>query len=219
MISRDDLHPESKHVFDAAMWMCERAVLMSEQARGMYSGAIQATVASMEMRERHTLPSPLGAYRIAQGDYRAMLNQMLEKAIAVTGADMGNIQLLDPSLQTLHIEVQRGFDRAFLEFFAHVHSGQFACGAATSQMGTVIVEDITRSPLFGDAASLEVMLDASARAVQSTPLIGSSGAILGVLSTHYRKPWSQHRPTVRSIDFVKRCIVDFIEICVPLTRD
>jgi hypothetical protein len=212
-----DSYPEFKRVFEAAEWMCERAVLMSEQARGMYSAAIQATIASIEMRERHArMPAALGPYRISRSDYRAMLTVMLDKAIALTGADMGNIQLLNPGLRTLNIEVERGFDRVFLEFFGHVHCGQCACGAAMERMSTVVVEDVTRSPIFRDAPTLEVMLDARARAVQSSPLVSSSGAILGVLSTHYGKPRSPDQTTLRSIEFLKHCVAEFIEICVPL---
>jgi hypothetical protein len=154
VIPRHDLHPESERMFESALWMCEKAVLMSEQARAMYWAAIEATISSIEMRQQSTpMPSRLGSYRIAQSDYRATLTGMLDDAIALTGADMGNIQLLDPGLQTLNIEVQHGFGRAFLEFFAHVHSGQFACGEAIKHMSTVVVEDVTLSPIFRDTPS------------------------------------------------------------------
>jgi GAF domain-containing protein len=38
----------------------------------------------------------------------------------------------------------------------------------------------------------EVVSHAGIRAVQSTPIISSSGALLGVMSTHFAAP---HRPT------------------------
>jgi hypothetical protein len=43
------------------------------------------------------------------------------------------------------------------------------------------------------------MLQANARAVQSTPLIGRSGDVLGVFSTHYDRPC---RPDEHDLDVI-----------------
>ena len=61
------------------------------------------------------------------------------------------------------------------------------CGTALSSGSQVVVDDITMSPIFLGTASLEAMLDARARAVQSTPIIGPTG-LLGMISTHYHRP-------------------------------
>ncbi len=53
-----------------------------------------------------------------------------------------------------------------------------------------IVYDVADSPLFPPGPTLEVMLDALVRSVQSTPLVGASGRVLGIVSTHL----SPHRP-------------------------
>jgi hypothetical protein len=116
-----------------------------------------------------------------------MLAQVLEAAMARTRADMGNIQLMDPRLGALTIQVQRGFRAPFLEFFKTVDVGHAACGNALLTGRRIAVEDTADSPVFPDSTTIEVMLDANVRSVQSTPLIGRSGRILGMLSTHYRK--------------------------------
>src|SRR5262249_906917 len=122
---------------------------------------------------------------------RGALSEALDEAIAVTGADMGNVQLFDPVDGTLGIEAQRGFGDPFLEFFQRVGEGKAACGTAFRGARQVAVDDVTDSAIFSPG-ELEAMLDARARAVQSTPLIGPSGLVLGVLSTHYRGP-RRHR--------------------------
>lgn len=122
---------------------------------------------------------------IQPGDNR--LTNLLNSAIAATGADMGNIQLFNSSTNTLRIEAQLGFDSRFLEFFNCVHEGQAACGTALKTRSQVVVDDVTTSPIFAGSPSLEVMLDARSRAVQSTPIIGRTGAV-GILSTHYHRP-------------------------------
>ena len=142
---------------------------------------------------------------------RELLLEIVDAAIAVTGADMGNIQLLDRDSGALRIVANRGFGSAFLEFFNAVHGGQGACGTAMRTGKRVIVEDIVASPVFVGTAALEVMRAAGARAVQSTPLVSRSGRLVGMLSTHYRAP---RRPTDRDlhlVDLLGRQAADCIE--------
>ncbi|HVQ76853.1 MAG TPA: PAS domain S-box protein, partial [Candidatus Binatia bacterium] len=67
---------------------------------------------------------------VQQKEMTQLLSEILDAAMAITGADMGNIQLLDESSGVLAIKAQHGFDQAFLDFFARVHGGQAACGTA-----------------------------------------------------------------------------------------
>lgn len=139
------------------------------------------------------------------------LQLILDAAIEITSADKGNIQLLEPSSGALTIAVQRGFDDRFLRFFATVHDdGASACGAALNSHERVIVEDVAQSPIFAGTPALEIMLQAGARACQSTPLV-SKGKILGVLSTHFGHP---HRPddrVLRLVDLLARQCADYLE--------
>jgi hypothetical protein len=118
----------------------------------------------------------------------ALLQRILYAAVAETYADFGNLQIFDHQTARLAIVAQQGFDRPFLDFFSGVCLGQAACGRALKRTRRVIVPDIVNSAVFSDSATLEVMLDAKVRAVQSTPIIGKSGLVLGILSTHYRIP-------------------------------
>ena len=67
---------------------------------------------------------------VQTSDPAALLLEIVDAAIAVTGADMGNIQLLDHASGRLRIVASRGFDRPFLEFFDTVQEGHAACGMA-----------------------------------------------------------------------------------------
>lgn len=115
-----------------------------------------------------------------------LFSGILEAAIEGTGADMGNIQLFDPKTSQLIIYLHRGFQEPFLKFFNSVHVGKGACGTAMKSCARVIVPDVANSPIFSKTDVLETMLDAGVRAVQSTPIIGSSGRVWGMLSTHSR---------------------------------
>ena len=58
----------------------------------------------------------------------------------------------------------------------------------------VIIEDVETDP--GYEPYREAAGSAGYRAVQSTPLVGRGGELLGVLSTHYRGP---RRPSEREL--------------------
>jgi GAF domain-containing protein len=98
------------------------------------------------------------------------------------------------SSQRLRIAVSRGFEAEFLDYFAIVQGSESACRVALQQNCRVIVPDFRRDSLF-NVDSRRIMLRANALAVQSTPLISSSGRLLGILSTHYSVP--RLRPLAR----------------------
>jgi GAF domain-containing protein len=113
---------------------------------------------------------------------------------------------------SLKIAAQRGFDRAFLDFFAEVSCNEpTACGEALKSARRVVVEDVTESDIFNQEVVLAVLRNAGVRAVQSSPLISSEGHVLGMISTHYAEP---HRPTERALllfDLLVRQAADFLE--------
>jgi PAS domain S-box-containing protein len=148
---------------------------------------------------------------VQQGELHGLLDQILDAAIGITGADKGNIQLLNNDERTLRIATQRGFSSDFLEFFTHINKGEAACGTVLERMERVIVEDVTTSPIFAGTAALKVMLSAGCRAVQSTPLLTRAGRLLGIFSTHYGVPWRFSESDLRLLDLLARQAADFIE--------
>jgi PAS domain S-box-containing protein len=149
---------------------------------------------------------------VQASDVGGLLLEIVDAAIAVTGADMGNIQLLDSVSGVLKIVANRGFERPFLDFFNAVHPGQAAaCGTAMLTGKRVIIEDVSASPLFLGTAALEAMRAAGAMAVQSTPLVSRSGRLVGMLSTHYRTPRRPMDRDLHLVDLLARQAADCIE--------
>ena len=123
------------------------------------------------------------------------LNAVLEWAIAETRADFGDIQIVHKRDGSLRIVAQRGFAVPFLQFFRIVKNDESLCAATMKQAKQLVVRDVTSSPLFNESAR-RVMLENDVLACQSTPILSSAGSVLGVLSTHYRRPT---RPTERQL--------------------
>lgn len=139
------------------------------------------------------------------------LMHFLREAMEASAAHFGNIQLYDRSHHALRIAAQQGFGKEFLRFFDVVSGNDCACGSAMAQLSRVVVADVSSDPIFGDATSRDVMLRAQARAVQSTPLISSSGQFFGIISTHYRQPRSFARRELNALDKLGRQFAGRIE--------
>jgi PAS domain S-box-containing protein len=159
-----------------------------------------------------TLLNQLSNRLVREGsDFNRNLTVIVDIAVAITGADKGNLQLLDPTTRALTIAAQRGFEEPFLNFFASVRDDASACAAAMRTGQRVIVEDVRESEIFTGQPSKEVLIDAGVCAVISTPLLASSGNLLGMISTHFAK---LHRPRERELhllDLLARQTADYLE--------
>jgi GAF domain-containing protein len=129
----------------------------------------------------------------------SVLDCVLDISLELTGASLGNIQLMDWRAGYLTIEAQHGFHREFLEFFQRVKADNIsACGRALRQQRAVIIEDVMSDADFAPCRAIAE--HAGFRSVQSTPLVSTSGAFLGILSTHFPVP---RRPTECEMDAVR----------------
>ncbi|MBV9447165.1 MAG: GAF domain-containing protein [Streptosporangiaceae bacterium] len=115
-----------------------------------------------------------------------LLPRVLDGALALTGADFGNVQLVDPVSGGLKIVTQSGFSSEFLGYFALVDDDHSACGRAARHCAQMVITDVTTDPGF--APHREIAAAAGFRAVQSTPLTDSAGRLIGMVSTHFREP-------------------------------
>jgi two-component system, chemotaxis family, CheB/CheR fusion protein len=113
------------------------------------------------------------------------LDEILQTAIELHGADFGNIQLLDRDRQKLRILSQRGLGEAFLKAFESVGpEEESACARAFRSRSTCRIEDVFRDPKY--APYREIASGAGYRSVQAIPLIDRNEVLVGVLSTHFR---------------------------------
>jgi PAS domain S-box-containing protein len=141
----------------------------------------------------------------------ACLKEVLNVAIEITSADKGNIQLFDETSGMLKMAMHSGFDAWFLDFFDAVGDANSACGMALQSKQRVVVENITESEIFAGKSTLSILREADVLAVQSVPLISSTGTVLGIISTHFS---NAHRPTeqeLRLMDLLARQTADYLE--------
>lgn len=129
------------------------------------------------------------------------LSEFLLSAVAATGAKFGNIQMFDPVRGTLKIVAQHGFSSEFLAYFDVVSCAEAsACAQALGRRCRMVVENVATDPIFEGQDSAAVMLRANALSVQSTPLFGVAGDLLGVVSTHSDRPRTFSECELRRLD-------------------
>jgi signal transduction histidine kinase/CheY-like chemotaxis protein len=141
----------------------------------------------------------------------AVLDQIVEAAGAISDADFGTIQIVDPVSNDLPIVAHLGFEEWWLRYWERVSEAQGLCGTVRECRERIVVEDVESSPFFMGTPGLEIQRRAGVRACQTTPLIGRSGKILGMLSTYYRKPGRPDDRALRLLDLLARQASDIIE--------
>ena len=144
------------------------------------------------------LTSPAEARQLL-ADARAVIDESLEGALSLLHADRGDLQIVDPASGSLRIAAQAGLGDEYLEYFATVDDEGSACGRAARQLEQIVIADVNTDARF--APHREIAAASGFRAVHSTPLVGTRGRLVGVLSTHYRCPY---RPPAGDLALMKR---------------
>ncbi|HSL54251.1 MAG TPA: ATP-binding protein [Pyrinomonadaceae bacterium] len=188
--------------------VAERTKELRESEARLF-GILEHSAADLKAMRRL---NEIGARCAKDGDdVESCLREILNVAIEITGADKGNIQLLNNDSESLRLVTQIGFDDPCLELFECSNNGDSACGVALRSKQRVVVENVNDSEIYAGKPSLQAMHEANVLSVQSVPLISSAGNALGIISTHFSHA---HRPSeqeLRLMDLLARQTADYLE--------
>jgi PAS domain S-box-containing protein len=123
---------------------------------------------------------------VRDGDLPALLEEVVEAAVSVVGADMASIQLRDPVTGELKLTAQRGFGPAFVDHFASVRPD-------------------------AESSDREAMRAAGVLAIQTTPLGSRSGKVVGLLSTYCRRVHQLPSHSLKLLELLALQCADAIE--------
>src|SRR5215470_10834749 len=156
-------------------------------------------VGGMRHNMLYAMPDPLPRFTYVQ----PILDWLLHKGVDLSQTSFGNVQLMSWTAGYLEIKAQRGFDDAFLRFFERVRiEDGSACARALQNREAIVIEDIMVDEAFSPCR--EAVSNAGVRAVQSTPIISSSGALLGVMSTHLWRATGRQRSSCESCNTLRK---------------
>jgi GAF domain-containing protein len=143
----------------------------------------------------------------AQDGFQGGIQVVLNDAVALHGAEFGNVQLATDDY--LVIVAQRGFRTSFLNAFRRIHADTgTSCGRALREKRTVVIRDLQRDK--GYAAYRPIVKAAGCRSVTSTPLLTSNNVVIGVVSTAFV---NVHEPTsieIKTLDSYGKVAADHL---------
>ena len=141
-----------------------------------------------------------------------LYEQLVDAAIALMHSDMASIQLYHPEKKQLELLTFKGFHPEAAAHWQWISTdSKSVCCAAMSNGERSIVSDLEKDELTAKTGGMNYYQLSGIRAVQSTPLISRNGDLVGMISTHWRKP---HKPSERKLqlfDVLARQAADLIE--------
>ena len=133
------------------------------------------------------------------------LDKVIETAVAISGANKGYVEFLSPATGTLMLAAQRGFNEPSLKLFQQIRE---TSGVGSAQR--MIIEDLRTDGKLSAQLS-RGLVDAGIRAVTTTPLLSSTGNVLGIVSTLFDTPHHPGERELRLMDLLARQTADYLE--------
>ena len=145
---------------------------------------------------------------------KALYDRILDSAMKIVNAEFASIQMLQPRGATRELKLlgHRGFNAEAEKEWEWVGAGKpSTCGQALVIGKRVAVFDIHTCEFMAGTKEMETYAAAGIRSVQSAPLLSRSGAVLGMLSTHWRQPHELSISETRGLDILARLAAEVIE--------
>src|SRR5712664_532506 len=139
---------------------------------------------------------------IARGDSRALILEGACRLVEeLASGSLSSILLLDPSTNCLRHGAAPSLPINYAEAIEGLVIGASvgSCGTAAYRAQPVIVSDIASDPLWADFRDLA--LAHGLHACWSTPILSSTGRVLGTFATYYREP---HSPSSQEHNVIER---------------
>ena len=149
---------------------------------------------------------------LAIEDRSAVFTEIVTGALILLKTDKGNLQLLNPNTQCLEVVAQIGPTNEVIELVQGTFSGQGVSGTALARRRCVVVDDILSSSILDDKQRA-IASEAGILAVDSTPLLGRHGEVLGVLTIYFSASWRPSEWEERLISLYTQYSANIVEQC------
>ena len=152
---------------------------------------------------------------IREQDMPRLYGSLVGAATKLMRSDFATMQMLHPDRGEkgeLEMLAHSGFDPEAIKFWDWVRADSgCTCGFALSTGRRGIATDIATCDFMAGTPDRDALLEAGVQAAQSTPLFARSGRLLGMISTHWRKPYIPSESDLQRFDILARLAADLIE--------
>jgi PAS domain S-box-containing protein len=171
-----------------AQELLSRVAARLELARLQRDAAAREEALSATSREAEALSRlhEFSARMLTAQRPQLLLEEVLTAIIALHRADFGMAHQVDPDSGELVVVAHRDVPEALLRHFSRIGDEESIATRAMARRERVMVEDVLADPRL--APHRTAAAAAGVRGVQSTPLVGREGEVLGVISTMFRQP-------------------------------
>jgi PAS domain S-box-containing protein len=140
------------------------------------------------------------------------LDTLVQAVRDVSGSAKSLLHLHDDASRSLRLVAHRGFHKPFRDHFAVLRADDVvAAGDPPRRYGPVVVEDVSRSPIFEGTPAAPLLAAEGVRAVLFTPIVTRGGGLLGVFSAHWTEPHRPDEVTIRMLDSLARFAAGVLE--------
>jgi signal transduction histidine kinase/ActR/RegA family two-component response regulator len=154
----------------------------------------------------------ISAALIDEGVIHDLYQKLVDAAALIMRCESADIQRYHPERDELELLAYRGFSADAAAFWKWVRAdAATSCAAAMKRLERVIASDVETCEFMAGSVDLEMFRVAGLRACQSTPLLTRNGALIGVISTHWKRRHVPSERDLRLLDIIARQAADLIE--------
>src|SRR5581483_7725338 len=157
----------------------------------------------------------ISAQLIEPGDENALYSKIVDAAATIMRSDFATMQMLYPQRGPkgeLRLLASRGLTPEGEKVWEWVRfDTDSTCGQVLRTGKRAIASNVERCDFLAGTDGMAALLDAGIHSAQSTPLFSRSGKLLGMISSHWRKPHTPTERDLRLLDILARQAADLIE--------
>lgn len=144
-----------------------------------------------------------------------LYKKIVKAAVAIMRSQFATMQMLYPengSIGKLRILACSGFTPEAEKYWEWIysHTGS-SCSQVLNTGKREIIPDYRTCDFMQDKPTLQVFLQGGIYAAQSTPLYSRTGKLLGMISTHWDRPYQPPQRHLDLLDILARQAADLIE--------
>lgn len=140
---------------------------------------------------------------------------ILDAAVSIMHSDFASMHVLYPERGNggeLRLLAFRGLNAEAAKYWEWVRADSPSnCGETLRTLERTVVHDVKECFFMAGSEDLATYLHTGIRAVQTTPLVTRRGKLVGMLSTHWRKPHTPNERDWRLLDILARQAADLLD--------
>jgi signal transduction histidine kinase/ActR/RegA family two-component response regulator len=149
---------------------------------------------------------------IRENDLEALYAHIVDAAARIMGSEFASMQSYDAEHDELVLLASRGLNAEAKAAWARLGPAAYTAGAQALKTGErCLVHDIEECDWMSGTTERATYRDTGIRSIQSTPLRSRAGRIIGMISTHWGKPYTPSERELRLFDVLARQAADLIE--------